>query len=252
MFDYNRWEAWGSNADHGWGAWAIESGWTQGWIVSVLALRQMDTSLWQLLDRPGIENSFATLRPRMIPDEAIAAATGGAIQHAAIGAAITLAAPVDPRYPGQGAAGLLDGRRAPDGYQAPLWLGFEGVNQTATIDLGAPTEIVRLGVGALQSTQLGIYLPARVEFSVSDDGETFTPVAEVTPQRQPQATGVARELMLSAPLADVRARQVRARIINLGTIPAGLPAAGARAWMFLDELVVNPKIVPPDKPPPPP
>ena len=252
VFDYNRWEAWGSNADHGWGAWAIESGWTQGWIVSVLALRQMDTSLWQLLDRPGIENSFATLRPRMIPDEAIAAATGGAIQHAAIGAAITLATPVDPRYPGQGAAGLLDGRRAPDGYQAPFWLGFEGVNQTATIDLGAPTEIVRLGVGALQSTQLGIYLPARVEFSVSDDGETFTPVAEVTPQRQPQATGVARELMLSAPLADVRARQVRARIINLGTIPAGLPAAGARAWMFLDELVVNPKIVPPDKPPPPP
>jgi len=35
-FDYDRFEHWGSNADHGWGAWAIESGWTQGWIVSIL------------------------------------------------------------------------------------------------------------------------------------------------------------------------------------------------------------------------
>jgi hypothetical protein len=47
-FDFKRWEAWGSNADAGWGAWAIESGWTQGWITSVLAMRQMKTSLWDV------------------------------------------------------------------------------------------------------------------------------------------------------------------------------------------------------------
>ena len=33
-------------ADVGWGAWAIETGWTQAWITSVLALRQMRTSFW--------------------------------------------------------------------------------------------------------------------------------------------------------------------------------------------------------------
>ena len=47
-FDYRRWDYWGSNADAGWGAWSIESGWTQAWIISVLALRQMNTSLWDL------------------------------------------------------------------------------------------------------------------------------------------------------------------------------------------------------------
>ncbi len=72
-FDYQRWEAWGSNADHGWGAWSIESGWTQGWIVSVLAMRQMGTSLWELLDRPGIETHFPALREQMLPDAALAA-----------------------------------------------------------------------------------------------------------------------------------------------------------------------------------
>ncbi len=47
-FDYRRWDYWGSNADAGWGAWSVESGWTQAWITSVLAMRQMKTSLWDL------------------------------------------------------------------------------------------------------------------------------------------------------------------------------------------------------------
>ncbi|MPY89991.1 MAG: hypothetical protein GEU99_18970 [Luteitalea sp.] len=47
-FDFGRWAYWASNADHGWGAWSIETGWTQGWITAVLALRQMSTSVWDI------------------------------------------------------------------------------------------------------------------------------------------------------------------------------------------------------------
>ena len=67
-FDYKRWEPWASNADAGWGAWAIESGWTQGWIVAVLAMREMDTSLWELIRDSRIEHHFDTCRRQMIPD----------------------------------------------------------------------------------------------------------------------------------------------------------------------------------------
>ncbi|MDZ7619492.1 MAG: hypothetical protein U1E05_21035, partial [Patescibacteria group bacterium] len=70
-FDFNRWEHWGSNADAGWGAWSIESGWTQGWIVAVLAMREMDTSLWDLTKESRIERHFARLRAEMIPDDAV-------------------------------------------------------------------------------------------------------------------------------------------------------------------------------------
>ena len=71
-FDFGRWEHWGCNADHGWGAWAIESGWTQGWITSVLAMRHMKTSLWDLTHESRIERHFETLRRKMIPDEVTA------------------------------------------------------------------------------------------------------------------------------------------------------------------------------------
>jgi hypothetical protein len=47
-FDYERWEYWGSSADLGWGAWSVESGWTNTWIAAVLAMRQLDRSLFEL------------------------------------------------------------------------------------------------------------------------------------------------------------------------------------------------------------
>jgi hypothetical protein len=68
-FDMRRWEAWASNADAGWGAWAMESGWTQGWIASVLALRQLNTTLWDLTAKSRIEQHFPSLRSQMLPEE---------------------------------------------------------------------------------------------------------------------------------------------------------------------------------------
>ena len=66
-FDYGRFEHWGSNADHGWGAWAIESGWTQGWIVSVLALREMNTSVWDLTEDSEVNKNYPALKQEMLP-----------------------------------------------------------------------------------------------------------------------------------------------------------------------------------------
>ena len=57
-FDFNRWEYWASNADAGWGAWCTETGWTQGWITMVLALRQMDTSFWEFIDSQDMQKHF--------------------------------------------------------------------------------------------------------------------------------------------------------------------------------------------------
>ncbi|HEX7411332.1 MAG TPA: hypothetical protein VF298_04245, partial [Bacteroidales bacterium] len=70
-FDFNRWEYWASNADAGWGAWSIETGWTQSWITAILALRQIKTSVWDYTKESKIERNFDALRKLMIPDEVI-------------------------------------------------------------------------------------------------------------------------------------------------------------------------------------
>lgn len=47
-FDLKRWEFGGSNSDRCWGAWCMETGWIQGWILMALSLKKLKTSLWSV------------------------------------------------------------------------------------------------------------------------------------------------------------------------------------------------------------
>ena len=67
-FDYRNWDYWGSNGDAGWGAWAIESGWTVTWISSVMEMRQRKTSLWDLTKESKIRRLMPKIQPAMLPD----------------------------------------------------------------------------------------------------------------------------------------------------------------------------------------
>lgn len=67
-FDIKNWEYWASSTDAGWGAWCIESGWSQSWITIVLALRQLDTSIWDITRDSSIEEKFDAARKEMLPD----------------------------------------------------------------------------------------------------------------------------------------------------------------------------------------
>ncbi len=70
-FDFNRWEYWASSGDKGWGAWCIETGWTQSWITAVLGLRQIKSSIWDFTKDSNIEKYFGSLQKQIIPDEVL-------------------------------------------------------------------------------------------------------------------------------------------------------------------------------------
>jgi len=65
-FDDQRWEAWASSADTGWGAWSIESGWGQAWTAAVLALRELHTTFWDFTAGSRVAESFDGLRKQML------------------------------------------------------------------------------------------------------------------------------------------------------------------------------------------
>ena len=67
-FDYEKWESWASDADIGWGAWSVETGWTQSWITTTMGMRLLNTSLWELgASIEGIEDDFDSWIPAMFP-----------------------------------------------------------------------------------------------------------------------------------------------------------------------------------------
>ena len=67
-FDYRIWDYWASNSDAGWGVWSTETGWTQAWIASVLAMRHMKTSLWELTAKSRVARYMDKLLPVMMPE----------------------------------------------------------------------------------------------------------------------------------------------------------------------------------------
>ncbi|MBP1583906.1 MAG: hypothetical protein J6866_08110, partial [Victivallales bacterium] len=44
-FDFEQWDFFGNASDNGWGPWCIESGWTNSWIATILALRDLHRPL---------------------------------------------------------------------------------------------------------------------------------------------------------------------------------------------------------------
>lgn len=79
-FDYAKWDYWGANADVGWGAWSIEVGWTQAWIPTVLALRELKRNLWDMSRGSRIGKHWEKTRQIMLQEDAMKS------DHAAAGA----------------------------------------------------------------------------------------------------------------------------------------------------------------------
>ena len=67
-FDYENWEYYGSNADHGWGAWGTLTGWTQSFITTTLALKLKKTSYWDITKDSSIGNNIETIWSNMLPN----------------------------------------------------------------------------------------------------------------------------------------------------------------------------------------
>jgi hypothetical protein len=236
-FDFRRWDYWGSNGDIGWGVWATESGWTQGWIAGVLAMRQMHTSLWDFTRQTKIADRFDRVRRQMLPDDAVRAGEGQRVKHAAVGKAIQLAAPPATEYSGAGAGGLLNGKLEPASHLMPDWLGFLGADMQATIDLGEAVPLHAVAIHCLQSRRLGIFLPPAVQVAVSIDGKTFRDVATAKPQAPTSHEGPFCETVTAT--LDEHARYLRIRAKNIGTIPPPHGSAGVAAWLFVDEIMVH-------------
>jgi hypothetical protein len=237
-FEFRRWEYWASNADWEWGPWCTETGWTQPWIAGTLALRQRKTSLWELLGQTDIAPAFARLRPQMLPDEVLARPSAG-IHHAALGRAVALATPFAPQYAPVGAAGLTDGLLGTTNYLDGRWQGCHGTDLAATIDLGHAQSIGTIAVRFLQDERVGIYHAASVDIAASAEGSDFVTLEPVVPPLPADDTGP----FIVPVAAEANGRQtrfVRVRAANARVIPAGRPAAGQKAWLFVDEVVVRP------------
>ncbi len=160
-------------------------------------------------------------------------------QHQARGRTPRLAHAASSRYPGGGPDGLTNGLRGGLDYKDGHWSGFEGMHLEARVDLGSVQPLTRLELGCFQSANDWIFLPEKVEFWLSDDGQDWRPAGTVdNPFSHRLQRKFSHPFRLELPPLTM-ARHVRVKATARLTCPAWHPGAGGPCWVFADELVVR-------------
>ena len=155
-------------------------------------------------------------------------------QHLAVGAAVSLAAPPSPRYD-QGA--LTDGKLAGTGFQDDAWLGFEGADLVAKLDLGTPVPVREVTVRVLDDPGSWIQFPAGIVVEGSPDGVRWVALGRLEP---PAGAGPAAIADLAVPLTPTGQSFVKIRVtVKQRPLPAGHPGHGRPGWVFCDEILVH-------------
>ncbi len=154
----------------------------------------------------------------------------------ATGKKITLATSPNAQYPGNGGAfGLVNGASSTKGINSAEWLGWNGKDMEATINLGKPTTFSSVALDALMQQGSWIYLPASIEVFTSANGTDFTPITNTSLSDIATQT----QHLLKVSFANQTAQYIKIIAHNTTKIPNGTPGAGKPAWMFIDEIMVD-------------
>lgn len=65
-FDFKRWEYFASSSDACWGAYSVESGWTNTWVATVMAMRSKQESLFNLSPEKRFEKIASEIKEYML------------------------------------------------------------------------------------------------------------------------------------------------------------------------------------------
>ena len=153
----------------------------------------------------------------------------------------TFVNPPVERYGKDADIALMDGKKgAPGDYQND-WLGFEGVDMEATIELAVPTNISTVKVGLCHEPNDWVVWPKGVWVSFSKDGKTYTDwqMAELPVFDRPDKMQGFGRIEARARVNEKQAKFVRVKVENPGVLPEWHPYAGQKAWIMVDEVTIE-------------
>ncbi len=157
--------------------------------------------------------------------------------HKAVGKDISLTEP-NRRYKANGPATLVDGLKGSDNFRDGYWLGFEGKDMEALIDLGDDTPVNSVSETYFQRGASWVFLPVKVTFELLDKNKKVIETKTVLPKANPKEEGVIRE-DFKAGFDGANARFVTVHAYSMKKCPSWHEGAGKKSWIFTDEIVVE-------------
>jgi len=141
------------------------------------------------------------------------------------------------RYTAKGVISLADDVRGTVEIKDESWLGFEKTDFKAVVDLGEKKAISAVKAGCLSNQNSWVFFPQRTEFFSSDDGVDFNKIKETKYNISKKSQAEIRDF--SAEFKGIKARFIKIKLTSQGRCPDWHKGAGGKAWLFVDEIIIN-------------
>lgn len=151
---------------------------------------------------------------------------------------ITLNSRYASQYAGGGDNALIDGIRGAADFRLGAWQGYEEHDLDAVVDLGSAKMIDEVGLNCLQDNNSWIFFPTGIAFCFSGDGTQWRDSIRVVNDVSPKE----RDMIIrnfGRKLEQVNARYVRVHADNIGKCPPWHKGSGGKAWLFVDEIIID-------------
>ena len=230
-FDYEKWEAYGSDGDAGWGIWCVETGWTQAWISATLSLQVMETNMWDYSKDSSIGTNFDAVAERMLNVEI---PEGEPIPSYELSEAVTVRGTIDL---------LFNETYGSTTYSDGQWFGAQGVDITLYVDYQREVVFDTVKLHFLQNMSMGICVPAGITVYTSDDGVTYTlfgsavGTEDIQTEYSNRKTDGAFFEYLTVSSNTKSARYIKIVVENAGEYLAS--GNSTKHWIFMDELELS-------------
>ncbi len=163
------------------------------------------------------------------------------IIHKALNKPVKYNSPYQARYPGAGVTTMVDGLKGDSLDYSTGWQGYEGNDLDLIIDLEKDQIISSISIGFFQQMESWIFFPDYIEFFYSEDGEKFLPLLKIENNVSPLKEGSLVNYYSAADL-NIKARYIKVFARNIGVYPSEPAISGGKAWIFADEIIINPDI----------
>jgi hexosaminidase len=182
----------------------------------------------------------AEIRARSFAPDLVTGFGSGAMFRLTFAKSVSYAVPNNPKYDGGGPMALADGRFGDADNFRKGWVGFQGDDLSATVELDTTRDLRWIGLRCLESQRNWIFLPGEVTIEVSRDGRAWQTAARLDTRSESLTLAPAPAVRtLGAGVKTSGTRFVRITAKNPGTLPDWHPSAGEKSWVFADEIIVE-------------
>ncbi|GAA3562108.1 hypothetical protein GCM10022395_10890 [Snuella lapsa] len=137
------------------------------------------------------------------------------------------------KYKGQGENTLINQTKASLNFSDPQWVGFDTI-ASATVSFKDNTFVKALTVSYLNDVGSWIFPPESITVILNED-----PSARKIKEIEPLKSMVSRKMETVNIPIDTEVQSLRIEVHNIQSIPQWHEGHGAKAWLFMDEWILN-------------